>query len=174
MSYRDALLPCNKSLRPFSADVTWVKMGDFHITVNFFGLVEKQKMESLITTIEHAVGDIGPMTVSVTALGAFPNLCAPRNIWAGVADTENRLPRLSATIERATKASGFTSDQRPFTGHITIGRIRSHKNITALTKRMMTLQESTYGSFDIHSVDVVCSVLSSDGPEYTCLKSIAL
>jgi 2'-5' RNA ligase len=108
--------------RLFGHPVRWADVAGLHLTLQFLGEVEASLVEPLL-------GALVPFTdarvdLALAGLGAFPNLRQPRVVWVGVGGDRAGLAELQAAVVAATAPLGFTPEARPFTPHLTLGRVR--------------------------------------------------
>lgn len=102
--------------------VAWVKAVNLHMTLKFLGNVEEGAVGPIARGLATAAAQVEAFDLDILGLGAFPTLARPRVIWIGASG-----PRLSAlveSIERALEPLGFPRETRPFSAHITLGRVR--------------------------------------------------
>lgn len=106
-------------------------------------------------------------------VGGFPNLKAPRVIWAGVRENPE-LTRLQKNIDEGLSPLGFEKDDRPFQPHLTLCRIKSMASGRELGRLIGELKPDVTTEFKAASFSLFKSVLSPKGAEYTVLKEIGL
>jgi 2'-5' RNA ligase len=102
--------------------VAWVNAANLHMTLKFLGNVEEGAVAPIASGLTTATAQVEAFDLEILALGAFPTLARPRVIWIGASG-----PRLSAlveSIESALEPLGFPRETRPFSAHITLGRVR--------------------------------------------------
>jgi len=101
----------------------WIDRHAFHITLRFIGNVDGV----LKTAIHEALDQIkaAPFTISLSGIGSFGRR-KPRAVWAGVKEN-NELGALQQAIERACQRTGLEPEQRAFTPHVTLARLRDAK-----------------------------------------------
>ncbi|MEE8417322.1 MAG: RNA 2',3'-cyclic phosphodiesterase, partial [candidate division Zixibacteria bacterium] len=104
---------------------------------------------------------------------AFPNLRRPRVIWIGSGSGTDRLKNLAAKVEQAVIESGFGKGDKPFSSHLTIGRVKFPKGLDQL---LAQIEKTGYESqrFGVNEVSIFKSDLSPAGPKYTRLEVISL
>ena len=68
-----------------------------------------------------------PFQLRLSKIGAFPRLNYPRVIWVGIKEGAEESKKLASEIEKSLKEFGFPEEQRPFSPHLTLGRLRSPK-----------------------------------------------
>ena len=63
------------------ADIKWVKPQNIHITLKFLGDITTERVENACTGVREALETIGPFQLSLSRVGAFPNLDRARVLW---------------------------------------------------------------------------------------------
>ena len=159
-------------LKKSNNDIKWVKPENIHITLKFLGDVTTEQINSVKQTLLNCTHNTRPFKVKLSQLGAFPNIECPRTLWIGLKDSKQQLNRMAVSLEKALGKIGFQGDQRPFRSHITIGRIRSSKNIDALSKSMSNYPISENCIQTISKIILFQSILSSEEPIYKSLYQV--
>ncbi len=160
-------------LKKTNALVSWVKPGNIHITLKFLGEVPEEKINEVISGTEQAVRETKRFTMSLKGMGAFPDFKRPRVIWIGSGSGEKELSYLANRIEEEMERIGFPKEQRKFSAHFTIGRVKSPKNIEKLME-LIKLTEFQTEEIPVNEVVVMKSQLHPAGAIYTPLKKIPL
>ena len=153
--------------------VSWVKQGNIHVTLKFLGEVEEEKMKEVFTAAERGCKGTKKFRMSLKGLGGFPNLNRPRVIWVGTASGEKELCELQGRVETELEKVGFPREDRKFTAHFTIGRVRFPKGIEQLAEKVEKTG-FTSSEFTVEQVVVMQSQLNPAGSIYTPLKQIPL
>ena len=109
------------TLRSDLPGARWVPAEQIHLTLAFLGEVEETNAWRL--TKELAQIHLPPFTLTVTGLGCFPQRQRPRVLWVGLAP-EARLTNLVAAVQSALLDCGLPGEERPFSAHITLARLR--------------------------------------------------
>jgi 2'-5' RNA ligase len=125
------------------------------------------------TWLEKAAAGIGPFNLELESVGAFPNARAPRVIWAGIKENPE-LARLQRNIEKSLSGVGFEPEDRPFTPHLTLCRIKSAQDGRALGKLLGEVKPEAKAAFPVSSFAFIKSVLKPSGAEYTPIREFAL
>ncbi|MGH7266650.1 MAG: RNA 2',3'-cyclic phosphodiesterase, partial [Candidatus Rokuibacteriota bacterium] len=115
--------------------VSWVQATNLHMTLKFLGDVEETRVETIATGLTSAAAQVEAFDLTIRGLGAFPTLARPQVIWAGASGP--RLGALVESIERALEPLGFPRETRPFSAHITLGRVRA-KSTRSLSREVGT------------------------------------
>ena len=92
----------------------------------------------------------------------------------GVDDADGQLIGLQSRLEAQLGELGFPSEQRPFKGHLTLGRIRSRGANPALASLLQEHDDDEFGIIPVGEVVVYSSELSRSGPTYTPLAHCPL
>jgi len=160
----------NKSL------VRWVPTSNIHLTLKFLGDVSPANVEMLAQMLNVEVGQHQPFEMAFEGLGAFPNSKRPRVIWIGI-QAPAGLEALQHGIEAATATLGYPPEKRPFSPHLTIGRVKQKVGSAGMQKIRSALEETRVGSLgsaQVTSVHLFKSDLKPTGAVYTRLFSALL
>lgn len=111
------------------ARVSWVKRENLHITLKFLGEVVPERVEELRLAAEVAHEGIGPFELELNLLGAFPSLERPRVIWVGSSSPPPEILRLYERLERELEPLGFPPEGKPYTPHVTLGRVKEKDRV---------------------------------------------
>jgi 2'-5' RNA ligase len=161
-------------LRALHPGVAWVAPENLHLTLKFLGRVEALTLEHLVRALEQAVADHAPFPLGCAGLGAFPTTLRPRVIWAGVTDGAPQTARLAAAVERALAPLGFTPEARPFSAHVTLGRLRAPQKTPALAHALDDGRSRVFGRMPVAAIALVRSDLSPRGARYTDVATVPL
>jgi len=104
--------------------VKWVKAGQLHLTLAFLGQLKKEKLKLVNQACRQAVEKIKPFAVSFKGLGCFPGYDWPQVIWLGLKGDLQTLAVLEKKVKQALGQQGFSIDERSFSPHVTLGRIK--------------------------------------------------
>jgi 2'-5' RNA ligase len=151
--------------------VKWVSAEALHLTLKFLGDTTERAVPKIVTALEGL--HFEPFTLTTSHLGCFPNSKQPRVIWLGF-DSESaaHLKKLNAAVEAAIAPLGFPTEARPFSPHLTLGRVRKEAGVTQAAQtgeaaRALTNVPTLTDS--ISSIVLMKSELRPTGPIYTPL-----
>ena len=164
---REKFALLTKRLKYKSKKISWVREENFHITIKFLGEAKEEKLPGISEAASFCVKSVSPFKVLFSGLGAFPDTENPRIIWAGVKDGSAELISIAAAIEDSMEKLGFAKEKRPFSSHLTLGRVRSVKAAGLSFDEL----DSEFGSFTAEQIDLMQSTLGPDGPEYKIIGS---
>ena len=111
--------------------------------------------------------------MNLKGTGAFPDFRRPRVIWIGSEKGGEALSNMANKIEEEMEKIGFPKENRKFSPHFTIGRVKSLKNIEKLMEKVKTTDFETE-DIEVNEVTVMKSQLHPAGAIYTPLKKIPL
>src|SRR5579875_1429122 len=172
---RDRCLALQETLARDGAEVKWVEEENLHLTLLFLGEVEDRDLPALCQTVADCCAFRAPFTLSVETVGCFPNLRRPRVIWVGVGAGSAEVCALHDALETPLLELGcYRREERTYTPHITLGRVKGERSITALTTALARQAKWRGGETDVREVRVLSSELTPQGPIYTVLSRAKL
>jgi len=156
--------------------VRWVPVENLHLTLKFLGDVSPSSVEFLMQLLRIEAEAIQCFTIHLAGLGSFPSLKRPRVIYIGI-QAPAALDALQRGIESASRRLGYESEERPFSAHLTLGRVK--QNVTAVEQQKIRqaiegIQVDLHGSARVDSVHLYKSELKPGGSVYTRLYSAPL
>ncbi|MGR3309909.1 MAG: RNA 2',3'-cyclic phosphodiesterase [Candidatus Brocadiales bacterium] len=161
-------------LKTNGADVKWVAPENIHITLKFLGYIEDTQVAAVSDLIRKATASINSFTVAIKHLGAFPNTKRPRVIFVVAHEKNNNLGAIYSRLNDTLTELGIEREGREFTPHLTIGRVKSIKNLKALTEVIDPLKESSFGQQTVEGIVLMQSYLKPTGPIYKKLEEFKL
>jgi 2'-5' RNA ligase len=153
-------------LRAADAAVKWVEPKNLHWTLKFLGDVEMAETPEICRRMAEVAARFEPIEVAVGGLGAFPDLKRPRTVWVGASEGQEALAALNEALEESLAEMGFNRERRRFSAHLTIGRVRSSKNVDQLTELIEKSADFTAGGTVADEIVLVSSQLERGGPLY--------
>jgi 2'-5' RNA ligase len=171
---RRRLAEIEKELLASGADVKWVPETNFHITLKFLGGVDADRVDAVSKAVESAAKDLPAFDAVLSGVGAFPNARRPNVVWVGIVSGGDEMKALAARVDSALEKLRFAREQRPFSGHVTIGRSRTPRNAEQLRELIEKLHDAEAGSFRVESVSIMKSELKPTGPIYSRIAELRL
>lgn len=157
--------------------VKWVAVDSIHITLKFLGDVESGKLSELQRAIATACEGTPPFTLTLVGVGTFPNTRRPNIVWVGAEGQIEIATRLAERINDACAVHGYAREARPFTPHLTIGRVKrdaSPNDRRFIGEMIDRAQVEKLGELRVDHVSVMKSELRPTGSVYTRLMEIRL
>lgn len=157
--------------------IRWTAAENIHLTLKFLGDVDAEKMPALQNAVASACVGTPPFTLKLDGVGAFPNLNRPNVVWVGVQGDVEIASKLARKIDDACVALGFSREERPFSPHLTLGRVKrdaSTRERQGIGEMIAKMQARELGEFRVEGVSIMKSELSPGGSVYARLSIIGL
>lgn len=154
--------------------IMWVKPSHLHLTLKFLGNVSEKQIEEIKGCLAIAGQGLNTFLLKATEIGVFPNINYPRVVWLGFSDPTGQLHKLEENIEHHLQKIGFQPEDRKFTPHLTIGRIKSLKGKTDIIRMIHNEKKLPYDNIFVTEIKLMKSNLKPSGPEYSVLYSMEL
>jgi RNA 2',3'-cyclic 3'-phosphodiesterase len=150
--------------------VKWVDPESMHLTLKFLGNVAADSMPQIVEAMSRVAKSHSTFKLQVAGTGAFPNWQRPQVVWVGVGGELDRLNSLQKGLESVLSPLGFPSESRPFSAHLTVGRLRDR--VTPDDRRRFaefaqTVEFKTSLSFEVNAIRLMKSQLTPASPIYT-------
>jgi RNA 2',3'-cyclic 3'-phosphodiesterase len=159
------------NLKKSDSEVKWVSEENIHITLQFLGETE----ESLIPDIKGALYKIlapySPFYIKIADVGCFPSGRRPRVIWVGIKESQS-LINLYKDVSNEMVKFGYQKEERGFNPHVTIGRVKSIRNMRELLSRLDELKVTDFPDFEAQNIKLMKSELKPSGAKYYSLAEI--
>lgn len=155
-----------------AARINWSPIANLHITTKFIGEWPETQLAALKAAIE-GVRKPAPFEVSVRGLGWFPNQNAPRVFWAGV-EAPPALHDLARHTEDALESLGVAREDRRFSPHLTLARVKTPQNLGKFLQTIESLPSTEFGSFQVPAFHLYLSEPGPGGSVYTKLATFQL
>ncbi len=152
-----------------SAHLKWSPVYNLHITTKFIGEWPSERLDELKARLR-AVEAGSPFKVEVRGLGWFPNPHNPRVFWAGI-QAGNELERLAGATESALQALGVAREDRPFSPHLTLARIKQPVPLSPIRQAVTKLESTDFGAFEVGEFHLYRSEPGASGSVYTKLDT---
>lgn len=153
--------------------VKWVEPHNIHITLKFLGEADPQDIERIKTAIANSATGIGAFAVTLQECGVFPNMRAPRVFWIGINDPQKRLTSLAARIDSNMTPLGFEPEKRPFSPHLTLGRVKDDDRLEMIKA---AFDRAKFGPviLRVDEIHLIESQLRPSGPVYRNVAEFGL
>ena len=160
-------------LCPLSRSVRWVPHQNLHLTLKFLGDLAPEELDQASAGLGDAAAGVAPFTLVLHGLGAFPGLERPRVIWVGVAEGAKETQALQSRVEAALAQRGFVREGRPYSPHLTIGRVGNPRGLESLRTAIVRDAHQRFGTLHVSAVSLMRSDLSPGGARYTELAAVS-
>lgn len=170
---RGKLNELQQRLKRIHANVRWVKPQNIHLTLAFLGDIPIQKLSPLKTALDANIHGLGPFELEAAGTGYFGRPNRPRVLWAGVVNWPPLL-ELQSKIVGALQVAEIEFDDKPFSPHLTLGRIKMPTHTESLLAKLGKYKNEPLGRNRIDAVQLIQSQLKPRGAEYTVLHHTPL
>jgi 2'-5' RNA ligase len=163
---RERIKECQRVLSASDAKLTMVNANSAHITLKFIGEVVPSGIEPIISALSTI--RFLPFEFEVSRIGTN-NPRSPRVIWSNVEDG-GACADLHRQIEEVLTPFGVPRENRPFTTHVTIARVkRPHPSLFPVLQR---LAGEYLGKGEARNIRLKKSTLLPEGPRYEDLAEV--
>ena len=157
--------------------VRWVRPEGIHLTLKFLGDVPAKQIQDIAQAVEQGCAEVSPFTLTVGGSGCYPNLRRPRVVWVGVEEPTGNLAALQRAIERHVAPLGYPTERRPFSPHLTLGRVKRQARQDerqAIGEAVAAAEVGALAEMAVAGVGVIRSDLRPSGAVYTLLADVPL
>lgn len=177
-------------LRASLPQVSWVDPASLHLTLAFLGELDDERLAQATEASLEAASQHKPFTLGIGALGTFGSPRQPRVIWRGITGNLPRLLALQSTLITALTSRGFPAEERPYSPHLTLARLKtplSQQDLATLQRLIAASPHPQTGrsphsasshpeppAIPVAQISVMKSELLRTGARYTCLQSCPL
>ncbi len=150
---------------------SWTKSENYHLTLKFLGHVEEEKVGEIESALVEVAAHHSAFDLDFIGAGTFPNPRAPRVIWVGGHDRSGAVYQLQVGAEAAMKSLGFPPEDRAFTAHLTIARIKHAAHNPKLAAALEEAKARSFGIVRVERLHLIESQLNPQGAIYTKIGS---
>ena len=153
--------------------VRWVPPENLHLTLKFLGDISPASVDMLTQMLRAEADAARPFEMHVGGLGSFPSLRRARVLYIGI-QAGAGLDALNRGIESACARLGYEAEERPFSPHLTLGRVRqevSPADGQKIRAALEGLRIDSLGTARVDSAHLFKSDLKPSGSVYTQLFS---
>jgi 2'-5' RNA ligase len=137
--------------------------------------VDQRDVLSVCRAVAASCAGIPAFPLSIESVGCFPNSRRPRVVWAGVGTGAQEVCALHNALEPPLLDLGcYRQEERKYTPHITLGRVKSDRPTDRLTQALARQAAWKGGEMVVNQVLVMSSELTSQGPVYTVMSRAKL
>ncbi len=155
-----------------AARIQWSPSSNLHITTKFIGEWPGERLEELKTVLMR-IPAAGSIEIAVRQIGWFPNPHSPRVFCVGV-QASRALQELAKATDAVLAVLGVPSEQRAYSPHLTLARIRTPQPLDALRQAVANLESQEFGQFVATRYHLYLSEQTSAGSLYKKLNDFSL
>jgi 2'-5' RNA ligase len=151
--------------------ISWTLPEQYHVTLRFLGETERDTVEAIGQALQNEVSLPGQSRQILRGLGSFGPRKRPRVLWVGFEEGDF-FDLLKQEVDRALESCGIPGEKQPFRAHLTLGRVRSLKNLNEYYQTVEQMRERFMASVLFDRLVFFRSILGPGGPEYQKLKKL--
>jgi len=150
-------------------DLKFVDPELVHITLKFLGNVDESRISLLSAALDSITCE--PFEAKVGGLGVFPKPSNPKVLWLGAT---GNFTALHNDVENLLEPFKFEKDDREFTAHATLARVKFLKKDqkNAFINTLKELKDVEIGNMRVNKVLLKKSTLTPKGPIYETLHTV--
>ena len=170
---KDTLSKIQDRLKITLPKISWVKPANLHLTLKFCGELSSKQLNDIKQLITEIAKSTINFKIKLETFGVFPNMHTARIIWIGTNQLPLELKKLVDQIETKIAELGKPKEERPFSAHITIGRIKIHIDPSVLEKEINKINNEISCEnlgFNAKGITLFESTLSPQGPTYNVIE----
>ena len=158
-------------------NVGWVRTEGIHLTLKFMGNIETGIMERVLEAMSAVVSQFSPFELAISKLDVFPTPRRPRVLWSGVHGEIETLAALQSAIDCALGELGLRQEQRAFSPHLTLGRVRrdvADRQLQRIGQVMEGVELSGVPSWTADSINLMRTELDPTGSRHYLVGSASI
>jgi 2'-5' RNA ligase len=162
---------------PGQEGLRFVAAAGVHLSVKFLGEISPALAADLGGALDTAARRVPAFAIRVQGIGCFPNPRQPRVLWVGLHDPRRMLLALQSAVEEACADLRLPKEDRAFSPHLTLARVRREGGAAAGGFVGSVLECERGLDLGEMPVDAIClfrSELRPNGAVYTRIHSAAL
>jgi 2'-5' RNA ligase len=171
---RQRIVALQEELARTGTEVKWVEPENLHVTLLFLGEVEDREIPQVCRIVADGAQQQPAFLMSIESVGCFPNVRRPRVVWVGVGEGAQPLIALHDALEIPLQELGYRREERRYTPHVTLGRVKSDRSTAALASALERKAVWKGGEITVGEILVMSSKLSPQGPRYNVLSRAPL
>lgn len=166
---RQALEEIQSDLKQLNIRARWVRPENIHLTLKFLGNIPVGHVPSIGDVLRAAAQAHTRFSLAVAGMGVFPDIRRPKVIWVGLIGRPDALTPLQQDLDGRLAALGFPPAEKPFRGHLTIGRFKAEGLPGPVADAVKRYATATFATAAVDEIVLLRSDLRPEGPLYTTL-----
>jgi 2'-5' RNA ligase len=154
-------------------DVKWVEPDNIHLTLKFLGEIKDEQSAEVCEITKQVAAGHKKFNLEIETVGSFGGRSA-KVVWVGAGKGADELLALQKDLDEHLTLAGYPSEDREFSAHLTLCRVRNPKAGIKLADACKAFEKYKLGSIAADALCVYQSQLTPAGPIYTLLASCKL
>ncbi len=154
-------------------DIKYPEINNLHITLAFLGETSSEQIKMIGSGLETITIESGAIELDLHGLGVFKNVHNPQVLWVGI-KTNDALKQLWVLVNQVIEQHGFKPDERGFSPHLTVGRIKKTYPSHNLLQFIRKYENASLGHLLIKEFVFYQSILKQEGPIYKPIRQFSI
>jgi len=154
-------------------DVKWVGPQAMHLTLKFLGEIKDEQAADVCNITKDVAGRHKNFELKVESVGHFGGKSA-KVLWVGAGQGCEQLLQLQKDLEQQLASAGWPKEEREFTGHLTLCRVKNPKAGVKIAQLAENHSDLKFGTTPVDLLSVYQSQLTPQGPIYILLCNCKL
>ena len=169
-SIKDRISKVQQDLERTGASLKIVQPEIMHLTLRFLGEIPQATVQEVTEAMSST--RFAPFEVEFAGVGVFPNIRRISVVWIGITRGQEQLADIFQQLEPKLRRIGLPPDNKGFSPHLTIARVKSGLNKEQLAKSVESMGEVEFGKMEVKAVRLKKSTLTPRGPIYTTMQEV--
>ncbi len=171
---RDQIAALQEELRATVRSVRWTRPEQIHLTLKFLGDVPDAEVAGVCAAVGETAKACPPFELEIGGAGCFPGGGPVRVVWAGIARPAAELAACQQGCEARLAELGFKPEGRPYTPHLTIGRLNDFRDSARVRSEVEAQAAFHAGRLTVTELTLFESVLRPTGAEHHVISRARL
>lgn len=151
--------------------ISWTKTEQYHVTLRFLGDTELDDVRRVGLALRNELSVPKQIRLPFGGLGSFGPPKNPRVLWVGFEESDF-FGHLKQEVDRVLELCGIGGEEKQFRAHLTLGRVRSLKNLERYYRVVEEMHHHFLGRVLFDRLVYFRSILGTQGPEYQVLEKL--
>ena len=125
-SVRELLIKTTSDYFGKDSPFRWEPIEKLHITLKFLGGTEKENNSVIMDALSNCTAGFPKINLKIDKFGTYKRKDKHAILWAGLSKNQ-KLQELVHSIEHEFEAIGFKKENRKFSAHVTLSRLRGRE-----------------------------------------------
>ncbi len=171
-AWRESAQGLVAGLKPTLPRASWTRPEAFHVTLKFLGEISKEAAGRFADDVGARAGEVAAGDLAASGPVMLPPRGRPRVAGVGFAHGPAReaLGALAAAAEASARRIGVAPEERPFSPHVTLARLRDPWPPAAVESFCRAVSGWTFPAWRVSTVVLYESRLDAAGAVHTPLR----
>ncbi len=153
--------------------IKWVDENNLHLTLRFLGESSHEQVEEVLHSLEKIAHQTRNFSIQLKGVGYFKNRRMPKVLFINIEEITH-LKNLAGLIENEVRKAAFKPEERVFSPHLTLGRIKFLNNIDRFIQFTNDWKDIGFQKVHVNEIIYYQSILNSKEPVYKPLGKFKL